>query len=164
MPARRPNRICFSGSSRNLEKPDTDDVCRQPRLQTAELMGRLVMNACMQPGECLQALRYEARILSHALRKRSLLYTVEYDTPASGDLKHAPDCRNRKRHRLYCRVDRRLAECRGFSRRGAIMLHGAKAPLEYLGHVSVASNRPMVLPIVRPLWLIRGAYPDRAMC
>src|SRR6516225_8721922 len=90
----------------------------------------------MQPGECLQALRYEVRILSHALRKGSLLYTVEYDTPAPADLEHAPDRRNRKRHRLYCRMDRRLAECRGFSRRGAIELHDAGAPLEYLGQIS----------------------------
>src|SRR5215469_11923487 len=90
----------------------------------------------MQPGECQQALRYEARILSHALGKRSLLYTVEYDTPAPADLEHAPDRRNRKRHRLYRRVDRRLAECGGFSRRGAIELHDARAPLEYLGHIS----------------------------
>ena len=90
----------------------------------------------MQPGERLQALRYEARILSHALRKRSLLYPVEYDTPAPADLEHAPDRRHRKRHRLYRRVDRRLAECRGFSRRGAIELHHASAPLEYLGHIS----------------------------
>src|SRR6516162_1811738 len=90
----------------------------------------------MQPGECLQALRDEPRILSHALRKRSLLYTVEYDTPAPTDIEHAPDRRNRKRHHLYCRVDRRLAECRGFSRRGPIELHDARAPLEYLGHIS----------------------------
>jgi hypothetical protein len=46
---------------RFVEKPSTGDVCRQPRLQTAELVGRLRVNACMQPGECLQALRYEAR-------------------------------------------------------------------------------------------------------
>src|SRR5215472_17964009 len=90
----------------------------------------------MQPGERQQALRYEARIRSHALGKRSLLYTVEYDSPASVDLEHAPDRRNRKRHRLYCRVDRRLAECRGFSCRGAIELHNARAPLEYVGHIS----------------------------
>jgi hypothetical protein len=44
----------------------------------------------MQPDECLQAFRYEARILSHALGKRSLLYTVEYDTPAPADLEHPP--------------------------------------------------------------------------
>jgi hypothetical protein len=36
----------------------------------------------MQPGECLKALRYAVRILSHALGKQSLLYTVEYDTAA----------------------------------------------------------------------------------
>src|SRR6516162_3069616 len=94
------------------------------------------MDACMQPGERQQALRYEARILSHPLRKRSLLYTVEYDTPAPADLEQAPNRRNRKRHRFYGRVDRRLAECRGFSRRGAIELHDARAPLEYLGHIS----------------------------
>jgi len=87
---------------------------------------------------------------SHALGKRSLFYTVEYDTPAPADLEHAPDRRNRKRHRLYCRVDRRLAECRGFSRRGATKLHDARAPLEYLGHVSDASNRPMLSLIVQP--------------
>src|SRR6516165_6544186 len=90
----------------------------------------------MQPREHQQALRYEVRILSHALRKRSLRYTVEYDTPAPANLEHAPDRRNRKHHRLHDRVDRRLAECRGFSRRGAIELHDARAPLEYLGHVS----------------------------
>jgi hypothetical protein len=89
----------------------------------------------MQPGERQQPLRYEARILSYALRKRFLVYAVEYDPPASADLEHTPDPRNRKRHRLYCRVDRRLAECRGFSRRGAIELHDARAPLEYLGHI-----------------------------
>src|SRR5262252_9431274 len=90
----------------------------------------------MQPGEREQALRYEARIRSHALGKRSLLYTVEHDTPAPADLEHAPDRRNRKRHRLYCRVDRGFTECRGFSRRGAIELHDASAPLEYLSHIS----------------------------
>jgi hypothetical protein len=83
-------------------------------LQTAELAGRLVMNACMQPGERLQAHRYDVRILSHALGKRSLPYTVEYDTLAPADFEHASDRRNRNRHRLYRRVDRRLAECRGF--------------------------------------------------
>ena len=44
--------------SRFVEKPGTGDVCRQLRLQTAEqLGGRLVVNACMQPGERQQALR-----------------------------------------------------------------------------------------------------------
>jgi hypothetical protein len=43
---------------RLVEKPGTGDVCRQLRLQTAEqLGGRLVVNACMQPGERQQALR-----------------------------------------------------------------------------------------------------------
>jgi hypothetical protein len=71
--------------SRFVENLGTGDVCRQPRLQTAELAGRMGMNASMQPGEYLQAVRYNARIPSHALRKRSLVYTVEYDTLAPAD-------------------------------------------------------------------------------
>src|SRR5215469_8558798 len=97
MSARRSSKICLGF----VEKPDAGDVRRQPRFQTAELAGRLAMNASMQPRECLQARRYETRILSHALRKRSPLYTVEYDTPAPAHLEHAPNRRNRKRHRLY---------------------------------------------------------------
>ena len=42
---------------RFVEKPGTGNVCRQTRLQPAELGGRLVVNACMQPGERQQALR-----------------------------------------------------------------------------------------------------------
>src|SRR5215472_18757053 len=115
----------------------------------------------MQPGERQQALRYEARIRSHALGKRSLLYTVEYDSPAPADLEHAPDRRNRKRHRLYCRVDRRLAECRGFSRRGAIKLHNATAPLEYLGHVSRREQSADPEPLLLKEELSRGQLsPD----
>src|SRR5215472_1356438 len=118
----------------------------------------------MQPGERQQALRYEARILSHALCKRSPLHTVEYDTPAPADLEHAPDRRNRKRHRLYRRVDRRLAECRGFSRRGAIELHDARAHSNTSATFPAASNRPIVSLIVQPLRLTTGAYPARTMC
>src|SRR6516162_2337791 len=135
---------------RFVEKPGTGDVCRQPRLQPVELAGSLAVNACMEPGERLQALRYEARILSHALRKRSLLYTVEYDAPAPADLEHAPDRRNRKRHRLYCRVDRRLAERRGFSRRGAIGFTTREPHSNTSATFPAPSNRPMVSLVVQP--------------
>jgi hypothetical protein len=51
---------------RFVQKPDTVEVCRQLRLQTDELAARLAVNACMQPRERQQALRYDARILSCA--------------------------------------------------------------------------------------------------
>jgi hypothetical protein len=74
-------------------------------------------------------------VLSWSKATRDLLRSFGWGI-APADLEHAPDRRNRKRHRLYRRVDRRLAERRRFSRRGTIEFHDARAPLEYLGHVS----------------------------